>query len=318
MAWLSTLFLAGCKGQQSVLAPAGRDAEVLAGLFWVLLAGAVVLWLAVNGLMLYIAHLNPRPQSRRMAEGLIIGGGIVLPTLLLTALLIYSLREMPRQREAGSGLTVRITGESWWWRVEYLREGTPIASANEVRLPTGSRSELVLEASEYIHSFWIPAFGGKTDMIPGRTTRMSLEPTKSGEYRGQCTEFCGESHARMALIGVAMEPQDFAEWLTAQAGPADDPLTPQAMRGRDIFLREGCGGCHTIRGTPAQGAVGPDLTHFGGRRSLAAATLPMERQALIDWLRDPAAIKPGVRMPAYDHVPEADLADLATYLEGLE
>ncbi|MDS9468891.1 c-type cytochrome [Paracoccus sp. MBLB3053] len=317
-AWLCALLVAGCKGPQSVLDPAGRDAEVLAGLFWVLLSGAVVLWLAVNGLMLYIARLNPRPHSRRLAEALIIGGGIVMPTLLLSGLLIFALREMPRQREAGSGLTVRVTGESWWWRVEYLRDGAPVASANELRLPTGSRSELVLEASEYIHSFWIPAFGGKTDMIPGRTTRMSLEPIATGEYRGQCAEFCGESHARMALIGVAMEPQDFAAWLEAQADPAAEPSSPEAGRGHDIFLREGCGGCHTIRGTPAQGQAGPDLTHLGGRRSLAAASLPMERSALIDWLRDPAKIKPGARMPAYSHLPEADLADLATYLEGLE
>ncbi|WP_134682057.1 cytochrome c oxidase subunit II [Paracoccus ravus] len=317
---LSTILLGGCRGPQSVLSPAGRDAEVLASLFWVLLAGAVLLWLAVNGLMLFIAHLRPHPHSRRLAEALIIGGGIVLPVLLLTALLVFALREMPRQREMGSGLTVRVTGESWWWRVEYLPEGseTPIASANEIRLPTGSRSEITLEAREYIHSFWIPAFGGKTDMIPGRTTRMSLEPTLPGQYRGQCAEFCGESHARMALVGVAMRPDAFARWLAAEAAPAREPTTPEARRGREIFLREGCGGCHAVRGGPAQGTTGPDLTHLGGRATLAAGTLPMTRQSLIDWLRDPSAFKPGVRMPAYDHLSTADMADLAIYLEGLK
>jgi len=314
------LLVAGCRGPQSILAPAGRDAEVLATLFWIMLAGAVILWLAVNGLLLFTARIRPHPLSRRLAEGLIMGGGIVLPTLLLTVLLVFALREMPRQRETGSGLSVRITGESWWWRVEYLRDGSaaPVACANELRLPTGIRSEIGLEARDYIHSFWIPAFGGKTDMIPGRSTRMSLEPTLPGEYRGQCAEFCGESHARMALVGIAMEPGDFARWLNAQAAPASEPATPEAGRGRAIFLREGCGGCHTVRGTPAQGEVGPDLTHLGGRVTLAAGTLPMSREAIIAWLRDPVRFKPGVRMPAYDHLPPDALNDLAAYLEGLE
>ncbi len=317
--WASLMMLAGCSGRQSVLVPAGRDAEVLATLFWWMLGGAVVLWVVMNGLLVYVTRARARTVSPRTAEGFIIGGGIVFPTVVLAGLLSYALAEMPRQRDLGSGLTVRIVGGSWWWRVEYLRDGadTPVISANELRLPSGSRSEIKLAANGVIHSFWIPALGGKTDMIPGRETRMSLEPTQPGTYRGQCTEFCGLSHALMALNAVVMEPEAFDDWLDAQSRDAAVPVDAAAQRGRAVFAAEGCGACHTVRGTPAGGQVGPDLTHLAGRTTLAAGILPMDKPTLIQWLRTPETFKPGVRMPAYDHLTEADLSDLADYLMGL-
>lgn len=311
--------LAGCSGRQSVLDPAGRDAQVLADLFWVMFAGAVILWLLLNGLIYYTTRIAPKPISPRAAEALIIGGGVIFPTVLLAALLTYALWEMPHQRAPGQGLELRVTGHQFWWRVEYWPEGAeaPITSANEIRLPTNSRSEIVLNAERVIHAFWIPALGGKTDMIPGRETRMSLEPTRTGEFRGQCTEFCGESHAFMSFAAVTLTPEDFETWLAAEAAPARPPETDSQRRGAALFLSEGCGGCHAIRGTAAAGTVGPDLTHLAGRRTLAAGVLPMEEAALTEWLADPARFKPGVEMPGYDHLPDADLQALASYLMGL-
>ncbi|TNF22635.1 MAG: c-type cytochrome [Rhodobacteraceae bacterium] len=314
------LLLTACSGPQSVLDPAGRDAEVLAVLFWWMLGGAVLLWLAMNGLFFYVTRMKERAFSPQAADRLIVFGGVVFPTVVLAVLLSFALSEMPRQRDLGEGLTLRVTGESWWWRVEYRTEDTetPVISANEIRLPAGSRSELELAANGYIHSLWIPALGGKTDLIPGRETRMSLEPVTPGEYGGQCAEFCGESHAKMALRAVVLPPEEFAAWLEQQAAPATPPETETARRGQAVFLREGCGACHAIRGLGARGTIGPDLTHLGGRRTLAAGVLPMSRAALEDWLRAPEAIKPGVRMPAYGHLAAADLAALATFLEGLK
>ncbi|WP_323764434.1 c-type cytochrome [Marinovum sp.] len=316
---LASLALAGCAGRQSVLDPAGRDAQVLADLFWVMFAGAVVLWLLLNGLIYYTTRVAPRPLSPRAAEALIIGGGVVFPTILLAALLTYALWEMPQQRAPGQGLELQVTGHQFWWRVEYWPDGAevPVVSANEIRLPTGSRSEIVLNAERVIHSFWIPALGGKTDMIPGRETRMSLEPVRAGEYRGQCTEFCGESHAFMSFGAVTMAPEEFDAWLAAEAAPARAPETEGEKRGAALFLSEGCGGCHAVRGTEASGTVGPDLTHLAGRTTLAAGLLPMEQPALARWLADPEHFKPGVEMPAYGHLPEEDLQALAQYLMGL-
>jgi cytochrome c oxidase subunit 2 len=313
------LFLGACAGVQSVLDPAGRDAEVLSTLFWVMLGGAVVLWLFVNGLILYVTRVEPRPLSKRAAEALIIGGGVVFPTVVLGALLSYALWEMPNQRAPGEGLELRVMAHQYWWRVEYWPDGAraPVISANEIRLPIARRSEITLNAERVIHSFWIPALGGKTDMIPGRETRMSLEPLRVGEFRGQCAEFCGESHAYMAFNVVTMAPEAFAAWLEAEAQPAKPPEGAAAQRGAALFLSEGCGGCHTVRGTPANGAVGPDLTHLAARRSLAAGILPMEKAALRDWVAAPERFKPGVEMPGYEHLSDSELDALASYLMGL-
>lgn len=315
------LVLAGCDGPQSVLAPGGEDAFVLANLFWFLLAGAVVLWCAMNGLMFYVTRINPRELSERGAQALILWGGIAFPTVVLAGLLFYALSIMPEQRAEGDGgLRVEVTGEQWWWRVAYWPEGAdePIISANEVRLPAGSRSEITLEADKVIHSFWVPSLGGKTDMIPGRTNRMSLAPTVPGLYRGQCAEYCGESHAKMAFTAEVLTPEDFAAWLDAEAGPAVPPDTALAREGRAAFFAEGCGACHAIRGTPAHGRVGPDLTHLASRATLAAGTLPMTGEALARWITAPESVKPGALMPGYDHLPPERIAAMAAYLEGLE
>ena len=316
---LSLLALAACTGPQSALDPAGRDSATLSRLFWFMLAGAAVLWAAMNGLMFYAWRVDPRPMSVRGARTLIFAGGVVLPTVVLSGLLGYGLSVMPDQRAPGDGLRVEVTGEQWWFRVEYWPEGAaePIRSANELVLPVGSRSEITLKADQVIHSFWLPSLGGKTDMIPGRVNRMSLEPTAVGEFRGQCAEFCGESHAWMAFTAKTLSPDDFAAWLTAEAAPAAPPRTDLARRGRDAFMAQGCGGCHAIRGTPARGRVGPDLTHLGSRLNLAAGALEVTRPDLIAWITDPSAVKPAARMPAYDHLDTGTIAAMAAYLEGL-
>lgn len=317
---LVPVILAGCDGRQSVLSPSGADARVLGDLFWVMLIGAIVLWLLVNGLFFYVTRINRAAMSRRFANRLIVVGGVVFPTLVLGALLTYGLSIMPDQRAPGEGLTLRVTGEQWWWRVEYWPEGAdaPIVAANEIRLPAGQRSEIVLGSARVIHSFWIPALGGKMDMFPGRETRMSLLPETPGTWRGQCAEFCGASHALMAFEVVAMPSEDFSEWLEAQATPAASPTTGAGARGARIFAREGCGACHTVRGTSARGAVGPDLTHVGGRLSLGAGTLDTTLADFETWVAHTGAVKPEVEMPGYDHLSATELSDLAQYLKGLE
>src|SRR5690606_18105558 len=125
-------------------------------------------------------------------------------------------------RAAGDGLTVAVSGEQWWWRVDYrTADGNGVVrSANEIRLPAGRRVELVLDSPDVIHSFWIPPLGGKMDMIPGRTTRLVLEPERPGSYRGACAEYCGLSHALMAFSVEVMESAAFDEWLAREAAPA--------------------------------------------------------------------------------------------------
>lgn len=316
---------------QSALDPAGHGATQVTELFWIMVVGAAVIWVLVIGLAVYATWVRPRAHGTRLAQLIIIGGGIVLPVVVLATLLTRGLAIMPEIRADGAGVRVEVVGEQWWWRVRYWRPGDtePIESANEVRLPLGQRTEITLAANEVIHSFWIPSLAGKMDMIPGRVNRLVIEPTATGTFRGQCAEFCGTSHALMAFSAVVMEPDAFDRWLDAEAGPAADagagPAQAQVSgeeggqdEGLELFLTYGCGACHTIRGTPARGSVGPDLTHVGGRKTLAAGVLPNTADAFGQWIARAEEIKPGSRMPSFGVAPATDIAAIARYLESLQ
>jgi cytochrome c oxidase subunit II len=187
-----------------------------------------------------------------------------------------------------------------------------------VRLPQGQRVELELSSPDVIHAFWIPSIAGKVDMIPGRTNRLVVEASRTGTFRGACAEFCGESHALMAFSAVVMKPAAFERWLAQQAAGAKAPATPEAARGRELFGQVGCGGCHAVRGTAAEGTIGPDLTHLAGRATLAAGILPNDRDALVRWITQTETIKPGSRMPSFGALPGEHVEAIAAYLAGLE
>jgi cytochrome c oxidase subunit 2 len=303
---------------QSALDPAGREAAELLELFWLLAIGAGVIWSALTGAFFFVTAVRRGPMPRRLAEGLIIGGGVVFPTVGLGALLVHALPMLTELRPAPGAPAIRVTGEKWWWRVDYLTEDGAIASANELRLPVGRRTEIALGAHEVIHSFWIPSLAGKMDMFPGRETRLALEPYRTGTFRGQCAELCGSGHALMAFPAVVMEAEAFDAWLADQAAPAAPPADEAARRGRDVFLAEGCGACHAVRGTPAEGNFGPDLTHVGGRLTIGAGTLPNTPDGFATWIARTHATKPEVDMPQYDMLAPEALADLARYLDGLD
>ncbi len=316
----AALLLAGCEGRQSVLAPAGQDAADVLNLFWVMLVGAVILWGLVALLFVYVTRINPGAMRRRTAEMLIVGGGILFPVVLLGGLLMYSLPLMGPTRAEGDGLVVRVTAEQWWWRVEYQQQGETrtIVSANELRLPAGARTELVLNAHRVIHSFWVPALGGKTDMFPGRETRMTLAPTDPGIYRGQCAEFCGLSHPLMAFEVVVVSTENYAAYLDGLETEARDADTLQRTRGRDVFIEAGCPACHAIRGVAEGARIGPDLTRVGGRASLGAGMWAMNVGNLAGWIADVQDMKPGAQMPSYNHLSGPDLRAVAHYLESLK
>lgn len=321
-AFLIALPLAGCDGVQSTLAPAGRGAAQIAELFWWMAGGAAVIWTAVIGLAVYSLRVEPRSHSRR-AAWFIVGGGAVVPTVVLAGLLIYGLALLPDLLEPApdGSLTIAVSGEQWWWRVRYLPPdggGSAVPLANEIHLPVDQPVNFQLGSPDVIHSFWIPPLGGKMDMFPGRTTRLTLTPTQTGRFRGACAEYCGTSHALMNFYVVVEEKDEFERWLEHQAQPAQEPAGPVAERGRELFLSNGCGACHTIRGTAADGRVGPDLTHVGSRLSLGAGILPNDPEAFVRWISRTEAVKPGVHMPAFGMLPAEDIRALAVYLDGLE
>jgi cytochrome c oxidase subunit II len=315
------LLLSGCGGVQSALDPAGREAEQIAELFWWLVAGAGIVWLAVIALAVYAIYARPEAHKPRTGRILIVGGGAVFPTVVLAGYLVYGLALMPDMLTPApeGSLNISVSGEQWWWRVRYpLPDGGAVELANEIHLPVGERVNFILDSPDVIHSFWIPSLGGKIDMIPGRTNLLALEPTQTGVFKGACAEYCGTSHALMTFYVVVHEREAFDRWLEQQAEPAEPPTDPLAVRGRELFLANGCGACHTVRGTPADGTIGPDLTHVGSRLSIGAGTLPGEPDAFLQWIAHTSNIKPEVLMPEFPMLRDEELRAMAAYLDGLE
>jgi cytochrome c oxidase subunit II len=222
--WLALLLaalLTGCSGVQSTLEPAGREGERIAHLFWWMTGVSLFIWIGVIGLTLYATRCSPGSQRERQARWLIYAGAGI-PTVVLTFLLAYGLSMFPETVAPAptDALRIKVTGEQWWWRVRYEpRDGQAFDLANEVRLPAGAPVEFTLESRDVIHSFWIPALGGKMDMIPGRVNRLVLHPTKIGQYRGTCAEYCGTSHANMAFVVKVTSAADFEDWLASQSRP---------------------------------------------------------------------------------------------------
>jgi cytochrome c oxidase subunit 2 len=305
--------LGACSGIQSALEPAGHEAREVARLFWVMTVGAGVVWAVVIGVAIYATRIRPEPHEDAVGHRLILWGGVAFPTVVLAGLLIYGLGMMPKLREAGEGLRIDVSGEQFWWRVTYRpREGEPVVTANEIAIPVGERVEFALTSPDVIHSFWIPALGGKVDMIPGRVNRLVLKAEKPGVYRGACTEFCGASHALMAFDVRVMEKPAFEAWLKAH------PAAPPKAKGQDLFARNGCGACHRVSGTDARGEVGPELTRFGERLTIGAGLLPNIPQNVARFIRETDTLKPRSKMPAYSALSNEDALEIANWLGSLK
>ncbi|MFZ5783469.1 MAG: c-type cytochrome [Pseudomonadota bacterium] len=315
-----SLQLLGCSGEQSALAPTGDEASEIDRLFWGMTAflGLVLAGVVAAALLAIVGRA--RIRARLSTERFIVAAGMAFPTASLLLLLVYGLTAMASRARPPPAdevaLRATVVGEQWWWRVIYhLPDGTDLESANEVVIPVGEKVALSLKTADVIHSFWVPRLAGKVDMIPGRSNRLVVQATKSGISRGQCAEYCGGAHALMAFHVVAQDRHGFDAWLRAQRRPA----VRTEGEGAELFVASGCGACHRIRGLgSAAGRIGPDLTHVGGRRSLAAATLPNDAEAFATWIRDSHRTKPGNRMPPYRMLTASELLVLAHYLDGLE
>lgn len=309
---------------QSALDPAGLQSARIEWLWWLLFWICTAVFVAVLG-ALFLAirkgrSADPdRPSERSLTIGVAAAGATTV--LILFVLLFVSVRAGRAVDAIGKpadALTVQITGYQWWWQVEYLnpQPSLRITTANELHLPVGRPILFLLKGGDVIHSFWVPNLHGKTDLVPGRQNSTWLQIDRPGVYRGQCAEYCGLQHAHMALVVVA-EPEDaFQRWVAAQRQPAPAPSTPEQTRGLNIVERGPCAMCHTIRGTQAGGRMGPDLTHFASRSTIAAGTAPNTPGYLAGWIADPQHLKPGNRMPPTGLASE-DLQAVVAYVGSL-
>jgi cytochrome c oxidase subunit II len=308
---------------QSTLDPAaGSAAWPIEELGVVLYAGAAVILAVVC--ILAIAGVVAGPRRVDARRWLLVGG-LVLPGILLVALFIYALGighalvSHEGLHEDSDALRIHVTGKQWWWEVRYENgNDAGVLLANELHIPLGQPVEILLGSSDVIHSFWVPALAGKVDMIPGRTTRLVIQADRAGIYRGQCAEYCGAQHALMAFHVVAEPTAEFEAWLAHQARDAPSASDPGLQRGQELFFRTGCAACHAIRGTAAEGRLGPDLTHVGSRQSLGAGTLGNHVGTMAGWIAGTQDLKPGSLMPSSSSLTGPELRALAAWLESLE
>lgn len=296
---------------QSALHPHGPDAAVLAEIFWVLFIGGAVVFALVMAAAAWAAFGSRRPAWLGKT-GLIVGGGVAFPVVVLFALLLYSLmRAGALSAGAAPALRVEVTGHQWWWHIAYLAPDGAVdfVSANELRIPVGQPVEVRLRSADVLHSFWVPSLAGKLDLIPGKDNRLRISAERAGRFRGQCAEYCGGPHAQMAFFVVAQEEHAFEAWRQGQRRPASSS--------NELFNAR-CAACHTVRGTPAAGTLGPDLTHVGSRVSIGAGILPNNAGAIAGWIASSQHIKPGNLMPSFNELSAEELTALAAYVEGLK
>jgi cytochrome c oxidase subunit 2 len=260
-------------------------------------------------------------------------GWTVLPALLLGFVSFATLATLFDINDTEDDLTVQVTGQQWWWEFTYDTDGDgeftdeDLVTANDLVVPAGQNVGLEITSRDVIHSFWIPKLNGKKDAVPGRTHPLTINADEPGTYVGQCTEYCGLSHAYMRQRVVALPPDEFEAWLEDQQDEADEPTDEQAATGADLFAGQ-CSVCHLARGInddqfedggdgTAQlvSEIAPDLTHFASRGAFAGATFDLwadqdgDHIVEVDeigadnggqlntgdleaWLRDPPAEKP--------------------------
>lgn len=312
------------------LTSSGERAAIVVPLTWYLLIVSitvccvigVLLWAGVRRTRRHGPEVEPRavavdrsdPGLHWIKWGLAISAIPLLIALVWTMTALGQIAGPPRR----PGLTIDVTPHQWWWEVRYSgpTAANTFSTANEIHIPTGTKVLVRLHGADVIHSFWVPQLSGKTDAIPGQTNLTWIAADRPGRYFGQCAEFCGPEHAKMAFEVVAEPPAAFTLWRRSQLQNAPPPVTDAAKRGLQFFEYR-CALCHAVRGTLAASHYGPDLSHLMSRRLLASGAIANTRGNLAGWVDAPQAVKPGALMPD-QKLTGQQLNDVVDYLETLK
>ena len=326
--WLVTaaLALSGCGGPfpQSTLHARSDFARATDVLFTDIFWWAAAVFLVVE-LMLVVAIVRFRHREGRPAPTPTHGHTLMeiawtlAPAVILVFVAVPTVRTIfaTAGEAPADALKVDVIGHQWWWEFRYRELG--LVTANELHVPLGRTVQLSITSADVIHAFWAPPLGGKRDAIPGHVTRIAFRPDQVGDYSGQCAEFCGASHANMRLRVVVDSESRFGRWATVQlAGPAAPAPGTLAERGKAVYARSACIGCHTIQGV-SPGVIGPNLTHVGSRTTIASGLFPNDSAHLARWIADAPVMKPGSIMTRMQPpLTDADIAALVAYLEMLK
>jgi cytochrome c oxidase subunit 2 len=326
--WLLTaaLWVSGCGGPfpQTTLEPRSDFGsaidQLFTGIFWWAAGVFIVVETLLVITLIRFRHREGRPAPKATHGHTLME---IAWTLAPAAILVFVAVPTVRTIFATAGeapadaLKVDVIGHQWWWEFRYPELG--LVTANELHVPRGRAVQLSITSADVIHSFWAPPLGGKRDAIPGHVNRIAFRAARVGAYPGQCAEFCGASHANMRLRVVVDSDSGFGRWATVQlAGPAAPAPGTLAERGKAVFARSACIGCHTIQGV-SPGVIGPNLTHVGSRTTIASGLFPNDSAHLASWIADAPALKPGSLMTRMKPpLKDDDIAALVAYLASLK
>ncbi len=303
----------------------GTDIDTL---FGTAIGVATVIFVIVEGTLVYsIVRFAREPGDD--SDGLPLRGNLKLevfwtaiPSAIVVFLAVYSYQILTRMDQVQpDALNVEVRAVQYAWQFYY--PDTDITT-NELYLPLNRQAHLKMQSKDVIHSFWVPQFRIKEDVLPDKVTEALLTPIELGTFSIVCAELCGDEHALMRANLVVQSAADFQNWLEGQVGAKERlGATPGAAsgaiaQGKQIFSQSGCGTCHTLTDAQTTGQVGPRLDGIGTR---AASTVPGQtaEQYIRASVVDPAAyIVPGYQavMPkAYGTTLSAgDLDALVQYL----
>ena len=321
----AVIFLAGCGAvdtPQTTLFPRSDNNQVINDLYAPLTWLAIVIFIIVQGLLVYsVFRFRVRdeddsipPQihgNTRLEIAWTLAPSIVVVLMLILTYQAMAKIEAPPPDDA---LRVRVVGHQWWWHIEY--PDLDVVTANEIHIPIDRPVVFELESNDVIHSFWVPRLMGKRDLMPGSTNTIWFTPSEEGLYAAQCAEYCGTAHAQMRFHVVVESESAFNRWLDKQREPAAE-VTGDAAEGATLFVSRACVTCHTIRGTDAIGTIGPDLTHVASRAYLAGGILENTTADVTNWLSDPQGLKPGNKMILPIELTSEDIRLLTAYIRAL-
>lgn len=332
----------GLDGPATTLEPAGDQArrivDLMGPIFWMGLGVFVI----VEGILVYTVIRFRRSPSAGIPSQIHDNTQIeiawtIAPALIAVIIAVLTFRTqvenavLPR-----NALHITAVGHQWWFEFQYPEqgaEGKPLLTATDMYIPVGQPVIVTLKGHDVVHNFWVPRLAGKVYMIPGKVNYLSFTAEEPGVYLAACSEFCGEGHALMRFRVIALSSDQYNQWLSqAKVAPAAAASGPGALqgdpaRGEAVFLdpKRQCATCHAVDGTDAKGIIGPNLTYFGSRTTIAAGILPNTPENLARWLHDPNAIKPGNLMgrvikPEWvqQNLSEQDIADLVAYLHSMK
>jgi cytochrome c oxidase subunit 2 len=313
------------------LSPKSDITRWFVSIFWnVTIWDSIILLVVVVALFLAIFVFSSRTgepgvSSTKESDMYLELAWTVIPSLILVAITVPTVKAIiatQPDRWPAETLPIRVIAHQWWWEFNYPTLG--VETGDEFHIPTGRQVHFEMVSKDVIHSFFMPAIGGKRDVVPGQTNQITLKADVPGEYWGQCTEFCGDSHANMRFRVFVDTPENFDKWVKHQLeGPVKPPPDSAAAAGAKIFADAPCAICHSIKGISGFsksytfGFRGPDLTHFGSRGTMAGSMYDNTPENVANWIKDPDKMKPGANMPTLG-LKGKDLNDLVAYLESLK